>query len=235
MSNAAKYSALGFSALCFGLAVDATVGIGTAQWLADLCLTDAGDDMSDMVMATVKPGPLLALSMGFAGLGMWLLLAEDKKLALGLSEPTTAEQAGILSAIILAAVENGRTTEYEIAHVYEIVTGHALHEEMAWLAFDRFQTFDPDAADKAAPGPVDTPLARRRILAAALMTGCVIGSASPGIAALIEHLSLNIGATPDDVTAANTALQNWMASDSGLNGAPLVTLLRTKPLGLRPV
>ena len=44
----------------------------------------------------------------------------------------------------------------------------------------------------------------------------------------------NTGATPEDVAAARTAIQEWTEPDAGLTGAPLITLLRTRPLGLRP-
>ena len=234
MSSLVKYSALGFSAVCLGLAADAAVGLGTAQWLADLCLTDASDDMSDMEMVTVTPGPLLALSLGFAGLGMRIIAAEEKTIALGLGKPTPVENAGILSALILTSAENGRTTEFEIANIYQVVTGHSLEEEVAALTFARYQATDPDAVDQYALEPVESALSRRRILAAALMNACVIGSGSPRLGGMIERFAVDIGATPDDVAAANTALQRWTATDSALSGAPLITLLRSKPLGLRP-
>ena len=160
------------------------------------------------------------------------MAVDDKKIALGLVEPTATEQAGILSAIVLTAAANGRTTDYEISHVYQIVTGHPLHEDMAQFAFRRYQTLDPDSLDSIRLEPGSTPLARRRILSAALITGCVIGGASPNIARVIEHISDCIGATRDDIAAANTALQSWKSNDSGLTGTPLITLLRTKPLKL---
>ena len=74
MRQAVKYSALGFSATCFCLAADAAMGLGTAQWLVDLCLTEAPGEMGDMEMAEATPGPFLAMSVALAGVGMGVLV-----------------------------------------------------------------------------------------------------------------------------------------------------------------
>ena len=82
---------------------------------------------------------------------------------------------------------------------------------------------------------------------------CVIGAGSGGLSVaagavqmgakvvLIEGHKmggdcLNYGCVPSKalIAAAKQALQNWSQSDSGLRGSPLITLLRGKPLGLRP-
>lgn len=236
MRQAAKYSALGFSATCFCLAADAAVGLGTAQWLADLCLTDTSDDMTGMAMSTVEvtPAPFLAMSTIFAGLGVGLLATEDREAALGKTPPDAAEYAGVLSAIVLVASVDGRTNEQDIANVFQIVTGTNLEPELARLAYQRFKATDPETISADGIEPSNSALSRRRILAAALMTGCVANEASHETSELIEDIALKVEATPGDVAAARAALQSWTNNDSGLSGAPLITLLRTKPLGLRP-
>ena len=234
MRQAVKFSALGFSATCFCLAADAAMGLGTAQWLVDLCLTEAPGEMGDMEMAEATPGPFLAMSVALAGVGMAVLVTEDREAALGLTEPDTSEHAAILSAIVLVAATTGKMTEQDIANVFEIVTGSDLEPDLAALAFQRFQAIDRDRLSTYAIAPTDSSLARRRIIAAALMVGCVANDPTPESTELIEGLAFSTGATPDDVTAAKQALQNWSQSDSGLRGSPLITLLRGKPLGLRP-
>ena len=235
MRQAAKYSALGFSATCFCLAADAAMGLGTAQWLIDICLTEApGGDMGDMEMAQATPGPFLAMSIALAGIGMGILFTEDREASLGLTPPDTAEHAGILSAIVLVAASTGKTTEQDIANIFKIVTGTTLEPDLAALAFERFKAINPDHLATYAIEPSDNPLARRRIMAAALLVGCVANEPTEQTTDLIEGLAFSTGSTPDDVAAARTALQNWSKSDSGLRGAPLITLLKAKPLGLRP-
>ncbi len=236
MRQAAKYSALGFSATCFALAADAAMGLGTAQWLADLCLTEPpGADMSDMEMYEVTPGPFLAVSIAMAGIGMGILFTEDRQAALGMTPPDSAEHAGILSAIVMTAATTGKVTEQDIANVFLIVTGSTLEPQLAELAFRRYLATDPDDIDAYAIDPSDNPLARRRIMAAALMVGCVAHQPTAQTHALIESLAFSTGSTPEDVAAAKAALQNWSDTDAGLSGSPLITLLKTKPLGLRPV
>lgn len=235
MRQAVKYSALGFSATCFCLAADAAVGLGTAQWLVDLCLTEApGSGMGDMEMAEATPGPFLAMSIALAGLGMGILFTEDREAALGLTPPDTAEHAGILSAIVLVAASTGKTTQQDIANVFEIVTGASLEPDLAALAFQRFKALDRDRLTTYSIEPSDNPLARRRIMAAALLVGCVANDPTEQTTELIEGLAFSTGSTAEDVAAARAALQNWSDSDSGLHGAPLITLLRGKTLGLRP-
>ncbi len=234
MRQAAKYSALGFSATCFCLAADAAVGLGAAQWLVDLCLTDATDDMAGMTMPQATPGPFLAMSTIFAGVGVGILATEDREAALGLTAPDAAQHAGILSAIVLMAAVNGRTNEQDIANVFQIVTGKSLEPELARLAYQRFEATDPTTLTTTGIEPTTDALSRRRILAAAFLMGCVANRASEETTSLIEELALATKATSDDVAAARAALQNWTENDSGLMGLPLITLLRTKPLGLRP-
>lgn len=234
MRQAAKFSALGFSATCFCLAADAAVGLGTAQWLADLCLTDVSEDMGAMEMTQVTPAPFLALSTIFAGIGVGLLATEDRDTALGKTPPNAAEHAGILSAIVMVASVNGRANEQDIANIFQIATGTSLEPALAQLAYQRFLDTDPDTMTTDGVDPIDTSLGRRRILAAALLTGCVANVPSDNTTALIESLADAIEATAEDAAAARAALQNWTTNDSGLNGVPLITLLRTKPLGLRP-
>ncbi|MDA8586404.1 hypothetical protein N9L47_09065 [Rhodobacteraceae bacterium] len=234
MRQAAKYSALGFSAVCICLAVDAAVGLGTAQWLADLCLTDASDDMVGMAMKTVTPAPFLVVSTILAGIGIALIASEDRETAMGLTPPDAAEHASILSAIVLVAAVHGRTTEQDIANVFQIVTNTDLEPELAQLAFAQFKQTDPNTLTTDGIATANTSIARRRILAAALLMGCVANRPSEAASVVIENLAAIIGATSEDITAARTALQNWTKTDSGLQGVPLITLLRTKPLGLRP-
>ena len=234
MRQAAKYSALGFSATCFCLAADAAMGLGTAQWLVDLCLTEAPGDMGNMEMATATPGPFLAMSIALAGIGMAILMTEDREAALGLTPPDTAEHAGILSAIVLIAASTGKTTEQDIANIFKIVTGATLEPDLAALAYQRFKALDPENLSTYAIEPSDNPLARRRILAAALLVGCVANEPTPESNDLIEGLAFSTGSTPEDVSAARAALQKWSMTDSGLSGSPLITLLKSKPLGLRP-
>ena len=234
MRQAVKLSALGFSATCFCLAADAAVGLGTAQWLVDLCLTEAPGQMGDMEMAEATPGPFLAMSVAFASIGIGVLVTEDREAALGLTQPDPSEHAAILSAIVLVAATTGKMTEQDIANVFEIVTGSELEPDLAALAFQRFQAIDRDRLTTYAIAPSDNSLARRRIMAAALMVGCVANDPTPESTALIESLAFSTGATPEDVSAARQALQTWSEGDSGLRGSPLITLMRGKPLGLRP-
>ena len=234
MRQAVKLSALGFSATCFCLAADAAVGLGTAQWLVDLCLTEAPGQMGDMEMAEATPGPFLAMSVAFASIGIGVLVTEDREAALGLTQPDPSEHAAILSAIVLVAATTGKMTEQDIANVFEIVTGSELEPDLAALAFQRFQAIDRDRLTTYAIAPSDNSLARRRIMAAALMVGCVANDPTPESTALIESLAFSTGATPEDVSAARQALQAWSEGDSGLRGSPLITLMRGKPLGLRP-
>ena len=235
MRQTVKYSALGFSATCFALAADAAMGLGTAQWLADLCLTEpAGGDMSDMEMYQVTPGPFLAVSIAMAGIGMGILVTEDREAALGMTPPDTAEHASILSAIVMVAATSGKTTEQDIANVFQIVTGSTLEPKLAELAYQRFRATNPDTMDAYALEPSENPLSRRRIMAAALLVGCVAHEPTARTMDLIETIAFSTGSTPDDVSAAKAALQIWSDTDANLTGSPLITLLKTKRLGLRP-
>lgn len=234
MKHRATHATLGLSATFFCLAVDAVVGVGAAQWLADLCLTDEGAGMADMEMVEVTPLPLLGISLGLAGIGFWLLLSDDRKSALGLDEPDSAERAGILSAITLVAAASRRTNAFEISDIFQIVTGHPLEEEYANHAMRYFRTIDPNRINDYPLQPIDSALSRRRVLAAALLMGCVVSDITPRVSAMIEQFAVDIGATPDDVASARLALQRWTAGETQLKGMPLITILRGKPLGLTP-
>ena len=235
MRQTIKLASLGFSATCFCLAVDAAVGVGAAQWLADLCLTDASDDMSDMVMEPVTPLPFLTISIAMAGVGLGMLFTEDREAALGLTSPDAAEHTDILSAIVMVAAAAGKTRQQDISDVFQIATGTALEPDLAQLAHQRFQTLDPQQLRSFKLTPNERPLARRRTISAALLMGCVAHAPTRNTHRVIEHLVASIGATPEDITAAKHALTDWTTTDSGLTGLPLITLLKGKPLGLRPV
>ncbi len=233
MKNKATYATLGLSATFFCLAVDAAAGVGAAQWLADLCLTD-DTEMVDMKMVEVTLLPLLGISLGLAGIGFWLFFSGDRKTALGLDEPDSAERAGILSAIVLVAAASRRTTAIEIGDIFQIVTGHPLEEEYANHAMEYFKTIDPNRISDHPLQPLGSALSRRRVLAAALLMGCVVSDITPRVGALIQQFGIDIAASPEDVTTARIALQRWTAGETQLKGMPLITVLRGKPLGLTP-
>lgn len=234
MRQTVKIASLGFSATCFCLAADAAMGVGAAQWLADLCLTDPSGDMSDMAMEPVTPTPFLVLSAVLAGVGMGILFTEDREAALGLTTPDATEHTGILSAIVMVAAAGGNTRQQDIADVFQIATGTTLEPDLAKLAYERFQNLDRQKLRSYVIPPSDNPLARRRMIAAALLMGCVANKPSRKTSRVIEHVSVSVGATPEDIAAAKLALNDWTATDSNLTGRPLITLLKSKPLGLRP-
>lgn len=235
MRQAVKLTAFGLSVTCLALAGDAAMGLGAAQWLADLCLTEMSDSaMADMGADPVTPMPFIALSVLFAALGLAIFMVEERDIALGRIPPDAGEHAAILSAISMTALTTGKTTESDIANIFQIVTGSPLQPELADLAFRRYSTMTPEAVDPFAYDPFDSALARRRVMAAALMVGCVAHEPNADTSAFIENLAFSIGATSEDVAAARAALNAWCDTDAKLSGSPLITLLRGKPLGLRP-
>ena len=226
MRQAAKLSALILSATCFCLAAAAALEPGLAQWVTQTVLS--------RLDVSASPALFLVLGLIFAGVALGLMVTDDRQAALGLTPPDSAEHAGILSAMVLVAASTGRTTEQDIANIFKIVTGSQLEPDLAALAFRRFQAIEPAHLSTFSVEPSDNPLARRRIMAAALMVGSVANEPTRESTALIESLAFSTGSTPEDVAAARAALQDWANSDSGLQGSPLITLLRSKPLGLRP-
>ncbi|MBT8474091.1 MAG: hypothetical protein KJO78_01325, partial [Alphaproteobacteria bacterium] len=230
------YGAIVLSALAVAATVDAAFGFGGAAWLADLCLTGTEEDMAamDMTPREVKPVPLIALSLGVTASAIGFLSIEHRRASSGHVAPDNEERAGILSAMVLVAAAQGRTTRGEILNIFRIVTRHQLEGAFADLALTRYQELLNSDIDQVQMAPISSGLGRRRVLSASLLMGCVSREAPPRIEALIRRLATEIGATDDDCVAARAALDEWHADCRDVKGVSLVSLLCHRPLSLRP-
>ncbi len=150
----------------------------------------------------------------------------------GRRAPTTAEQAAILSAMLLVALELGKTSRSEVMAVYQIAARHELEPPILDLALARFVELQETGTTPAELPPQDNALGRRRILAAAMLMARKPNAATPGVEALIERLILQIGATMEDAVAVRAALDAWDADCRDIGNVPLFSLLRDRPLAL---
>jgi len=232
--NKPVQGAIVFSALAVGATIDAAVGLGGVQWLADLCLTDESA-MGDMDMAPreVKLVPLIGLSLGVTLTAIGLITLEQNRNLTDRRPPDAAEQAAVLSAMLLIASHLGRTSRSELEGFYRIATRHEIEPQLLDLAMDRFAVMNdlkPTSFDIVAP---ETPLGRRRVLAAAMLMARKPEAMTPAVETMIEALILKLGATMDDAVAVRTALETWDADCDPSSGVPLFSLLRDRPLTLQ--
>lgn len=233
------YGAVGLSAVAVLATLDSALGFGGGAFLADICRTileeeGASGGMGAMSME-VKPVPLIGLSLAVTLIAISILTLEQRRVAAGRSAPDNEERAAILSASVLISAAQGSGARNEIADVFKIVTGHPLEAELADLAYARLQGLKGATLDAYRSAPVERPIARRRALAAALMVGCVARPATQRATDLIERLSIDIGATQEDIAAARRALTDWKSGCEPVKGVSLVALLRHRTLTLRPV
>lgn len=233
MSKAAINGAIGFSILSVGATIDAALGLGGVAWLAELCLTDetamAGMDMAPR---DVNPAPLLALSIGATSTAI-VLIAMDQSRSLSVrAVPDAAEQASILSAMLLVACARGRTSRAELSGFYRIATHNDLDPVIADMTMARFAEMQEHGVTCTELSPPSTALARRRVLAAAMLMVRKPDAMTTDMETLIEGIIARIGATVEDAENVKTALDAWDADCQGAEGVPLFSLLRDRPLGL---
>lgn len=235
-----RFKTYGLAALCGGgvvATVDSALGLGGGALLADICRTflddePAGGGMADMTM-DVKPVPLIGLSLAATTAAIWALAQEHQKASTGRSEPDGEERAAILSAILIVADAHGRISRDEIADVFRIVTWHEVEADLLEAAYDRYLSMQDEAHQHRMP-KVSTAIGRRRALAAALLVGCVVRPPSEHTAALIEQMAGDIGATPEDISAARCALHDWQKDVRPAVGVSPVAILRHRSLAIAP-
>lgn len=234
MNNASTYGLIGLASLAVLATLDHALGLGGGALIADICRTILNEDegMGGMAME-VKPVPIIGLSLAFTAAAIFVLTRDQRRAAQGRSEPDTQENAAILSAMFLMGRARGKIARDEVQDVFSIVTSHEINPLLLDHFMSRFYTADhSDAATRL--DPVDTSIGRRRTLAAALMVGCVGRAASPETVQLIDQIAGDIGATSDDIQAAETALRNWQEGLQPMQGVSPIALLRNRELGLRP-
>lgn len=235
MNNTAINGAIGFSVLAVGATIDAALGLGGVEWLADLCLTDASDmGEMDMTPREVKPVPLIALSLGITVSAIGLMSIEQKRSLSGRLAPDMAEQAAILSAMLLVATQLGKTSRSELMGFYRIATHHDLEPQIVDLAQERFEDMKDAPPTHIGMEVPKTALGRRRVLAAAMLMARKPEAMTPEVQELIEALVLQIDATLEDAQAVRAALDEWDADCKDVPGVPLFSLLRDRPLALTP-
>ncbi len=236
-----RFKTYGLGALC-GVGVIATLdsafGLGGGAFLADICRTFLEDEPMEGGMAgmsmEVKPVPLIALSLAATTAAIWALTREHQRAVTGRSEPDDEERSAILSATLIVAAAQGRTSRDEIADVFRIVTCHDLDDDLLETAYQRFRDMLEGEARAYRMAEVSTAIGRRRALAAALMVGCVAREPGETILSLIGQMASDMGATSDDIAAARGALEHWKADLEPVQGVSPVSLLRHRSLRLRP-
>ncbi len=231
------YGLVGLAGVAVLATVDSALGLGGGAFLADICRTFLEDDpagMGDMRME-VKPVPLIALSLVATVVAITALTREHQRAAAGRSAPDDEERAAVLSAMLIVATSQGRTSREEIMDVFRIVTHHQLDDDLLNLSYDRYLAMSKAGSGDYRLPPVSTSIGRRRTLAAALMIGCVARPATEETLVLIESLALDIGATSEDISAARQALEAWQDGCSPVAGVSPITVLRHRALQLAPV
>ena len=236
-----RFKTYGLGALC-GVGVIATLdsafGLGGGALLADICRTFLEDEPMEGGMAgmsmEVKPVPLIALSLAATTAAIWALTQEHQKAVTGRSEPDDEERSAILSAMLIVAVAQGRTSRDEIADVFRIVTCHDLDDDLLETAHKRFRDMVEGEARAYRMVAVSTAIGRRRALAAALMVGCVAHEPDENMLALIDQMASDMGATSDDIASARSALLHWQQDLEPVQGVSPVSLLRHRNLQLSP-
>ncbi|MEM7719173.1 MAG: hypothetical protein AAF222_08200 [Pseudomonadota bacterium] len=238
MTRFQTFGLIGLCVLALGATVDSAFGLGGGALLADICRTvlegDGGDAaMGDMQME-VKPVPLIALSLVATLFTIYAMSADHRRRLAGQSVPTEEERAAILSAMVVMAVAQGRTSREEMLDAFRIVTGHSLQPELAELAFQRSQALSEIDIEQSRLSTVSTHIGRRRTLAAALMLGCVARPATPTVASQLERIATDIGATSRDIQVARRALESWKSDCRLAQGVSPITVLRHRSLALSP-
>lgn len=240
-----RFKTYGLGALC-GVGVlatlDSALGLGGGALLADICRTFLEDEpaggegmggMAGMSME-VKPVPLIALSLAATTAAIWALAQDHQKVVTGRSEPDDEERSAILSAMLIVATAQGRTTRDEMADVFRIVTSHDLEDDLLEAAYTRFHDMQADPARSYRMPEVRTSIGRRRVLAAALIVGCVARQSTEHMSGLIAQLAADIGATSEDITAARDSLAEWQSDHTPVRGVSPVSVLRHRSLQLSP-
>lgn len=235
MNKTAIHGAIGFSVLSVGATIDAALGLGGVAWLAELCLTDE-TNMAGMDMAPreVNPVPLLALSMAATSTAIGLIVVDQQRSLSVRAVPDAAEQAAILSAMLLMAGSLGKTSRAELSGFFRIATHNELDPAILDMAFTRFNAMLAEgqvACDLTKPATI---LGRRRALAAAMLMVRKPGAMTPETEKLLETIVKRIGATKEDALNVKAALDAWDADCRDVEGLPLFSLLRDRPLALQP-
>ena len=238
MNRLKTFGLISLAGVAVAATVDSALGLGGGAMLADICRSfldgeSSGDGAGGMGMQ-VKPVPLIALSLVATVASIVALTQDQRRISAGRSVPDNAERSAILSAIVLVATTHGKTSRSEIADVFHIVTGYPLEEELVDLACKRFAELRPDDLGRFSIPMLETSIARRRTIAAALIVGCVIRPASPGVKRLIERIAFDVNASSEDVAAAHRALSDWQGDTSPVEGVSPIALLRHRVLGLSP-
>jgi len=189
--------------------------------------------MADMPME-IKPVPLIALSLAATTAAIFALAKDHQKMVAGKSEPDDEERVAILSAMLLVGAARGQATREELMDVYRIVTSHSLDYDLMDLSFTRFQGLAPKDLAAFHLAPLSSSIARRRVLASALLVGCAARTPDHSVSQLIERLTIEIGASASDVDAARQALADWQEGAPKVQGVSSVTLLRHRTLNLAP-
>lgn len=206
----------GLSALSFLSAIDAFVGIGAAQWLADLCLTEPAG-MSDQAMTEMRPEvvatPLVGISMVLALAG----LMTDRAAGSGPRSyrPARLERVRILAGMIHVAGTTDLLSPRRVNRLFELACGYSLKPGEATLALHRFgaQTGERDRA-RLLGGPV-SPAERRRILTAAvLVAGSQRADRAEAVAA-VASLAALLKAPPDELRALRQGFKDGMTREPG--------------------
>lgn len=236
MNRFQTHGLIGLAGVAVLATVDSALGLGGGALIADICRTilDEGPGgMADMPME-VKPAPLIALSLAATGASILALTWDSKRALAGRSAPDEEEVAGILSAMLIVATSQGRTSREEITDVFRIVTYHELSEDLVNAAYDRFRAMAESDPSTLRMPSISSSIGRRRTLAAALIMGCVARPPAAKTTALIESIALDTGATSDDVKAAKSALKAWKEGCAATPGVSPVMLLRHRALQLEP-
>lgn len=241
MNRFKTYGLIGLCGVGVMATIDSAFGLGGGALLADICMTILEGDTSESEMGgmpempmEIKPVPLIALSLAATTAAIFALTRDHQRMLKGKSEPDDAERAAILSAMLLAAAERGRTSREELQDVFHIVTSHRLNRELVAFAYDRFKQISDTELAQHRLAPLDSSIGRRRTLAAAMMIGCVSKSLPRSMQSLVERIAFDIGATHDDILAARHAVEDWQGGCSLADGISPITVLRHRALELVP-
>lgn len=240
MGQTGIIAAIGFSVLALFVTLDSALGLGGAAFIADICRTILDDGMAadaaaggDMAMQP-KPLPLILLSLA-ATIGMVAIATRDhwRELA-GSAPPDVSDTAAILSAIATVAATSGRSRREELADIYRIVAGVSLEEEIADYLLDRVRDLQGATVPPLRFTRLESAIGRRRVLAAAFIAGGLDRDPTTVSLETVERLVEEIGATGADIAAARNAVRDWVADSHAVPGVSIITLLRHRPLALRP-
>lgn len=242
MNRFKTYGLVGLCGVGVAATIDSAFGLGGSALLADICMTilegdtpegEMGGGMADMPME-IKPVPLIGLSLAATTAAIYALTRDHQRMIRGKSEPDDAERAAILSAMLLVAAERGRTSRDELKDVFRIVTSHRLSPELVDFAYDRFGQMTETELSQYRLAPLGTGIGRRRTLAAALMIGCAARLSPVIVEPLIGRIASDIGAAPEDIQAAQRAVDEWQGDSALMEGISPVTVFRHRDLELTP-